>query len=93
LVVVVLFQTDRQPYRSGKAVVVDGHTLSIAAVTAAARYNASVTLDDSHDIKDSVLKSRRVIEDKMKSDTSVYGVSTGFGGSGTFPLSYFHYPN
>lgn len=61
---------------------VDGKTLSIPAVTAAARYQASVTLDEAPAIKDQVARSRAVIVDKVSSETSVYGVSTGFGGSG-----------
>ncbi|KAI1792258.1 phenylalanine ammonia-lyase [Ganoderma leucocontextum] len=46
-----------------------------------ARYNASVVLDDSSDIQTRVLKSRQVIVDKVTGQKSVYGVSTGFGGS------------
>lgn len=67
--------------RNGKPVTVDGQNLSIAAVTAAARYNASVTLDGSPKIVASMNKSRKVISGKVESETSVYGVSTGFGGS------------
>jgi phenylalanine ammonia-lyase len=64
-------------------VTVDGQTLSIAAVTAASRFHASVTLDGSPEIKERITKSRKVISDKVDSGTSVYGVSTGFGGSGS----------
>lgn len=63
---------------------VDGHTLSIPAVTAAARYGARVELDGSSNIKARVAKSRGVISGKVDSGTSVYGVSTGFGGSGQY---------
>jgi len=70
--------------RDGKeAVKVDGQTLSIAAVTATARYNAAVELDGSPHIKDRVAKSRAVISQKVESGASVYGLSTGFGGSGS----------
>jgi phenylalanine ammonia-lyase len=68
--------------RNGKSVKVDGHTLSIAAVTAAARYNAVVDLDQSPLTKEQVAKSRAVIASKVESGASVYGLSTGFGGSG-----------
>ena len=68
--------------RHGQPIVVDGETLSIPAVAAVARYGASVVLDDSVDIQTRVLKSRQVIVDKVNSQKSVYGVSTGFGGSG-----------
>jgi histidine ammonia-lyase len=70
-------------HRSGKPVVVDGHNLSISAVTAAARYHASVTLDNSPSTKSRIAKSRNVISSKVEAGISVYGVSTGFGGSGT----------
>lgn len=71
-------------YRSGEAIVIDGHNLSIPAVTAAARFGAAVNLDASPETKDRVLKSRLVIVDKVNSHKSVYGVSTGFGGSGEY---------
>jgi phenylalanine ammonia-lyase len=62
-------------------VFVDGRTLSISAVTAVSRYNATVTLDDSPAVKARISSSRNVITSKVESGTSVYGVSTGFGGS------------
>lgn len=68
-------------HRHGKAVVVDGQTLSIPAVTAAARYHAPVALDRSSNIKAKMAASRQVITEKVDSGLSVYGVSTGFGGS------------
>ncbi|KAH9856013.1 phenylalanine ammonia-lyase [Lenzites betulinus] len=70
-----------EEYKNGELVVVDGETLSIPAVAAVARHSAGVILDDSPHIQDRVLKSRQVIADKVKSEKSVYGVSTGFGGS------------
>ena len=73
-------------YRQGQPIVVDGQTLSIAAVAAVARYSASVVLDDSSDIQTRVLKSRQVIAAKVTGQKSVYGVSTGFGGSGERPF-------
>lgn len=68
-------------HRNGKSVVVDGQNLSIPAVTAAARYSAPVVLDQSSSIKAKVAGSRQVIAGKVEAGTSVYGVSTGFGGS------------
>ncbi|KAL0574963.1 transmembrane protein [Marasmius crinis-equi] len=71
-----------ESYRAGRAhVKVDGHNLSIAAVAAAARYSTQVELDNSPHVKSSVAKSRAVIADKVESGASVYGLSTGFGGS------------
>lgn len=63
----------------------DGKTLSIPAVTAAARYGATVSLDEKDELKEQVAKSRAVIVGKVNAETSVYGVSTGFGGSGESP--------
>ena len=70
--------------RNGQPVVVDGHTLTAAGVVAAARYHARIELDDCHRVKEGIAKSRKVISDKVESGSSVYGLSTGFGGSGGF---------
>lgn len=50
-------------------------------MTAAARYQAAVVLDDSPSVHVKLAKSRKVITDRVASGSSVYGVSTGFGGS------------
>lgn len=76
-----LFHSSTQPSRQGKSVIVDGQSLSIPAVTAAARYNVSVSLDSSSHTQAKVTSSRQVMADKIDSGMSVYGVSTGFGGS------------
>jgi hypothetical protein len=76
-------------YRLGAPVVLDGNSLSIPAVTAAARYGAAVTLDDSPQVRNRVLESRKVIVGKVTAEKSVYGVSTGFGGSGRISCIFF----
>ncbi|KAJ7497379.1 L-Aspartase-like protein [Mycena latifolia] len=70
-------------HRNGKrAVQVDGKTLSVAAVTAAARHvGVDVQLSNDTAVKQRVVRSRAVITDKVEKGTSVYGLSTGFGGS------------
>jgi phenylalanine ammonia-lyase len=70
--------------RNGSSVVIDGHNLSIPAVTATARFNASVSLEKSANTQHRLQKSRAVIVQKMALGKSVYGVSTGYGGSGEF---------
>ncbi|KAF9481550.1 phenylalanine ammonia-lyase [Pholiota conissans] len=60
---------------------VDGHNLTTAAVVAAARYSAAVKLDETFAVRDRVDKSRQVVVDKVDTGASIYGVSTGFGGS------------
>jgi phenylalanine ammonia-lyase len=69
-------------YRDGHAVVIDGRSLSLADVTAVARFGASVELTAAEDVRAAIASSRSVIEDKVRQSKSVYGVSTGFGGSG-----------
>jgi len=69
---------------------IDGHSLTTAAIVAVARYLADVQLDDRKEIKQRVEKSRQVIEDKVATGASVYGLSTGFGGSGAPLSSHLH---
>ncbi|KAI0034707.1 phenylalanine ammonium lyase [Vararia minispora EC-137] len=70
-----------EAHKEGKPVVIDGHTLSVSDVVAAARYGSSVALDESKDVRARVDKSRSVIVGAVEAARSVYGVSTGFGGS------------
>lgn len=58
---------------SGKKVTVDGKTLSIAALVAVSRYQASTQLDSSPKTKEKVDKSRNTIADKVDNGISVYG--------------------
>ncbi|KAF8756383.1 Phenylalanine ammonia-lyase [Rhizoctonia solani] len=74
-------QDTLQSHKSGKPVIVNGHNLTIPSVVAAARHGARVALDDSHDIKSRMTKAENAIEDKLRTGKSVYGISTGFGGS------------
>jgi len=74
--------------RNGNSILVDGYNLSVPAVAAAARYNAPVVLDDSPGVRERLQQSRDVIVSKMDAGKSVYGVSTGYGGSGEYrPLT------
>lgn len=70
-------------HRNGKPVVLDGQSLTIAGVVAAARYGASVALNEAPKIRERMAKSHSVLVDKVRANKSVYGVSTGLGGSGT----------
>jgi len=68
--------------RGTKPVLINGHTLSLAAVSAAARYGITVSLDSSSEVKARVKRSRATLDDKLRDKKSIYGVSTGYGGSG-----------
>ncbi|KAH9067606.1 L-Aspartase-like protein [Lactarius vividus] len=70
-----------ESYKNGKAVIVDGHSLSVPALIATARHNAQVFLNGSTEIRSRIQTSRDVIVGKVETSKSVYGVSTGFGGS------------
>ncbi|KAH8994464.1 phenylalanine ammonia-lyase [Lactarius akahatsu] len=70
-----------ESYKNGKAVIVDGHSLSVPALVATARHNAQVFLNGSTEIRSRIQTSRDVIVGKVEASKSVYGVSTGFGGS------------
>jgi phenylalanine ammonia-lyase len=62
--------------------VITGHNLSIADVVFAARVRSSqVLLDSSPSTRERVDKSQAVIDKKLEDGISVYGVSTGYGGS------------
>lgn len=70
--------------RRGKPVLVDGETLTIPGITAVSRYLATSVLDGSLHLRDRVLRSHQVVAEKVENGKSVYGVSTGFGGSGEY---------
>ncbi|KAJ3516420.1 hypothetical protein NLJ89_g1123 [Agrocybe chaxingu] len=60
---------------------IDGHSLTTAAIVSAARHTTLVRLDNTKRVKERVEKSRQVVVDKIASGASIYGLSTGFGGS------------
>ncbi|KAH9956509.1 L-Aspartase-like protein [Russula dissimulans] len=70
-----------EAYKHGKSIVIDGHSLSVSALVAVARHNTHILLNGSAEIRARIQKSRDVIVGKVETSQSVYGVSTGFGGS------------
>ncbi|KAI0294410.1 phenylalanine ammonia-lyase [Russula brevipes] len=70
-----------EAYKHGKSIAIDGHSLTIPALVAAARHNAQIVLNGSPEIRARIQNSRNVIVGKVETSQSVYGVSTGFGGS------------
>lgn len=62
---------------SGKGVTVDGHSLTISDVNAVAKSGVKVYLDES--VKGPVQASVDFLE--QKAHLSLYGITTGFGGS------------
>ena len=69
-------------------IIIDGKNLSIPAVIAASRYGVHIKLDNSLAVKRRVKKSVDVVKEKLASGKSLYGISTGFGGSGKSPAFF-----
>lgn len=77
-------------HSSGKPVTLTGSDLSLAQIVAIARHAHStsgspsappVRLSDSEQLRAAHNASRNVIASKVEAGLSIYGVSTGFGGS------------
>ncbi|KAK0194557.1 phenylalanine ammonia-lyase [Armillaria mellea] len=68
-------------YRNQKPVRVDGRSLSIPATVAVARYGVNPEVDNSAEAKERVYRSRQVLDDAVLGKKSIYGVTTGVGGS------------
>ena len=80
---------------NGKHVILTGSSLALPQIAAIALYHPSphslahgkvqcapyIQLASSQNIRDKVDASRSVIDDKVTRGVSIYGVSTGFGGS------------
>ena len=78
-------------FRTGSCLPLTGNNLSLPAVVAAALYPSLVSSSVASTVADlkedkakleALLKSRKIIDDKLAQNKSIYGVSTGFGGSG-----------
>ncbi|KAF8520821.1 L-Aspartase-like protein [Gautieria morchelliformis] len=93
------FQAEFEEYRLGKTIKIDGESLSIPAIVAAARFSSSsspkqpgelsrVVLTDDPTVRARVERSRQIIESKVAAGKSIYGVSTGFGGSADTRTDY-----
>lgn len=60
---------------------IDGYSLSVPAVAAVARCGAPVVLDSNPATRAKVEKGRSIVDEKLNAGKSIYGLSTGFGGS------------
>ncbi|KIJ28865.1 hypothetical protein M422DRAFT_85348, partial [Sphaerobolus stellatus SS14] len=67
--------------RNGNPVVIDGQHLTIGGLTSAARYGVKTVLNNDTEFRMRVHESRKTLVKKLEAGISVYGVSTGFGGS------------
>ena len=86
-----LFTSYAYRFSNGKPIVITGSSLSLPQIAATALYHShssahvqvapNLQLTSSQDIRDKVDASRAVIDDRVARSISIYGVSTGFGGS------------
>lgn len=58
-------------------VIVNGETLTLKDIVQVCRYYREVEL--SEEAKESILKSRKVVDDFVENEQVVYGITTGFG--------------
>lgn len=68
-----------------KIVEINGSNLTIEDVVAVARFGAKVKLDEKQ--KDTILVSRKYVEDAILNKIPIYGINTGFGKFENVPIS------
>lgn len=71
----------RQLLDSHSRVVVDGQTLSLSDVVAVSHYHAAVSLTLDANIINKVHESTTLLHLKLRQGATIYGITTGFGGS------------
>ncbi|KAJ6583771.1 L-Aspartase-like protein [Mycena sp. CBHHK59/15] len=72
-------------HMNGLAAPIDGHNLTVASVIAVSRYGRPAVLDASEERKKAIDGAVGLVQRLAKSlgESSMYGVTTGFGGSAT----------
>lgn len=68
-----------------KLVKINGNDLTIEDVVAVARFGAKVELDENQ--KETILISRKYVEDALAKGQAIYGINTGFGKFSTVSIS------
>jgi phenylalanine ammonia-lyase len=65
---------------------ISGAELTIAQVAAVARQKASVQISPAPEVRAKILRSRQLLEKKLRGGEIIYGVNTGLGGNVRFIL-------
>jgi histidine ammonia-lyase len=73
-----------------KAIEISGSDLTIAQVAAVARQKVSVEIGQAPEVRAKILRSRELLEEKIRGGEIVYGVNTGLGGNVRFILPAQH---
>jgi phenylalanine ammonia-lyase len=68
------------------AVEISGSQLTIAQVAAVARHKRTVNLSAASEVRDKLVASRQILEEKLRRGEIIYGVNTGLGGNVRFIL-------
>jgi histidine ammonia-lyase len=69
-----------QPYK----IEISGENLSIDRVAAVTREKVRVELSQDPEVRQRIISSRRILEEKLEHGEILYGVNTGFGGNVRF---------
>ena len=69
-----------QPYK----IEISGENLSIDHVAAVTREKVRVELSQDPEVRQRIISSRRILEEKLEHGEILYGVNTGFGGNVRF---------
>src|SRR4030066_146972 len=69
-----------------KHIEISGENLSIPSVAAVAREKVPVQLSRKSEVRNKILASRKLLEEKLRNGEIIYGVNTGLGGNVRFIL-------
>ena len=68
------------------AIEISGSQLTVAQVALVARDQRRVRLSDAPEVRQKILASRQILEEKLRGGEIIYGVNTGLGGNVRFIL-------
>src|SRR5918994_6894098 len=69
-----------------KSIKISGAELTIAQVAAVARQKVLVQVSSAPEVRAKILRSRQLLEEKLRDGEIIYGVNTGLGGNVRFIL-------
>src|SRR4249920_691018 len=75
-----------EPLRDTLGVELSGSELTIPQVVDVARWNRRVQLSQAPEVRNKILASRQLLEEKLQRGEIIYGVNTGLGGNVRFIL-------
>lgn len=85
-----LTSTRKRRGSNSPSMLIDGRSLTIAALVSYARYRVTPTLSNSKEVIERVEASVNALQKRLQSGESLYGINTGFGGSADSRTSNMH---